>query len=94
MFRAIILPIFRNTRLCVTACDTMHPRCCRPNASIRVQPTTTSRRTDGLKRESKCLASGRPVLGTKRASKRPRNLENANAISRNQPNAKSHGSGH
>ena len=30
MFRAIILPIFRSTRLCVTACSIMHPRCCRP----------------------------------------------------------------
>jgi hypothetical protein len=30
MFRAIILPIFRSTRLCVTACGIMHPRCCRP----------------------------------------------------------------
>jgi hypothetical protein len=50
------------------------------------------RRTDGETRGSKCLASGRPALGTKRASKRPRNLENA--ISYNQPNAKSHGSGH
>ena len=30
MFREIILPIFRSTRLCVTACGTMHPRCCRP----------------------------------------------------------------
>ena len=30
MFRAIILPIFRNTRLCVTACGIMHSRCCRP----------------------------------------------------------------
>jgi len=29
MFRAIILPIFRSTRLCVTACAIMHPRCCR-----------------------------------------------------------------
>ena len=27
MFREIILPIFRNTRLCVTACGIMHPRC-------------------------------------------------------------------
>ena len=25
MFRAIILPIFRSTRLCVTACGIMHP---------------------------------------------------------------------
>ena len=33
MFREIILPIFRNTRLCVTACGVMHPpRCCRPSA--------------------------------------------------------------
>jgi len=33
MFRAIILPIFRITRLCVTACGIMHPRCCRPATS-------------------------------------------------------------
>ena len=25
MFREIILPIFRSTRLCVTACGVMHP---------------------------------------------------------------------
>ena len=25
MFRAIILPIFKSTRLCVTACGLMHP---------------------------------------------------------------------
>ena len=30
MFRAIILPIFRNTRLYVTARGIMHTRCCRP----------------------------------------------------------------
>ena len=29
MFRAIITPIFRSTRLCVTACGIIHPRCCR-----------------------------------------------------------------
>jgi len=34
MFRAIILPIFRSTRLCVTACGIMHQRCCRPPAEI------------------------------------------------------------
>ena len=28
MFREIILPIFRSTRLCVTACGIMHRRCC------------------------------------------------------------------
>ena len=34
MFREIILPIFRSTRLCVTACGVMHPsRCCRPKAT-------------------------------------------------------------
>ena len=27
-FRIIILPIFRKTKLCVTACGIMHPRCC------------------------------------------------------------------
>jgi hypothetical protein len=36
MFRAIILPIFRNTRLCVTACGIMHTRCCRP-ATLNTQ---------------------------------------------------------
>jgi len=30
MFRAIILPIFKNTRMFVTACGIMDPRCCRP----------------------------------------------------------------
>ena len=29
MFREIILPIFRSTRLCVTICGIKHPRCCR-----------------------------------------------------------------
>jgi len=29
MFRAMIPPIFRSTRLCVTPCGIMHPRCCR-----------------------------------------------------------------
>ena len=33
MFRAIILPIFRSTRVCVTACGIMHPPCCRPATS-------------------------------------------------------------
>ena len=32
MFREIILPIFRSTRLCVTVCGIMDPRCCRPVA--------------------------------------------------------------
>ena len=29
MFRAIILPIFKSTRLCVTVCGIIHSRCCR-----------------------------------------------------------------
>jgi len=33
MFREIILPIFRSTRLCVTASGIMHSRCCRPATS-------------------------------------------------------------
>ena len=33
MFREIILPVFRSTRLCVTACGIMHPRCCRPGTA-------------------------------------------------------------
>ena len=33
MFRAVILPIFSSTRLCVTACGIMHRRCCQPAAS-------------------------------------------------------------
>ena len=33
MFRAVILSIFRSTRLCVTACGIMHRQCCRPPAS-------------------------------------------------------------
>ena len=36
MFREIILPIFRSTRLCVTVCGIMHPRCCRPTAGNTV----------------------------------------------------------
>jgi len=32
MFREIILPFFRSTRLCVTSCGIMHRRCCRPPA--------------------------------------------------------------
>jgi len=32
MFWEIILHIFRSTRLCVTVCGIMDPRCCRPPA--------------------------------------------------------------
>ena len=38
MFREIILPIFRSSRLCVTVCGVMHPpRCCRPSAGNIVE---------------------------------------------------------
>jgi len=33
MFRAIILPIFRSTILCVTARGITYPRCCQPATS-------------------------------------------------------------
>ena len=42
MFWAMISPIFRSTRLCVTACGIMHPRCCRPVAGNIVGAFTTS----------------------------------------------------
>ena len=41
----------------------------RANANIGVQSTSTCRRTDGVTRGSKRLASGRPALRTNRASK-------------------------
>ena len=37
MFRAIILPIFRSTRLCVTACGIMHARCVHYTTSCNTQ---------------------------------------------------------
>ena len=40
MFRAMITPIFRSTRLCVTACGIMHPRRCRPVAWKRRNSTS------------------------------------------------------
>jgi len=41
MFREIILPIFRSTRLCVTACGIMHPRRFRRPATSWVHYTTS-----------------------------------------------------
>jgi hypothetical protein len=42
MFRAITLPIFRNTILCVTAYGIIHPRCCgRWPATLWVHYTTS-----------------------------------------------------
>ena len=59
MFRTTILPIFRSTRLGVTACGIMHPRCCRPVAWKRRKKRAT--------RWQKCryataLPSGGPVV--------------------------------
>jgi hypothetical protein len=42
MFWAIILPIFRSTRLCVTVCGIMHPRCCRPPVHYTTSCNTQS----------------------------------------------------
>jgi len=66
----------------------------RSRASIRVQPTTISRRKPGITRGSQRLPIGRPVTGIKKKKilKRKRNLqENVNL---NIPNAKSHGTNH
>ena len=44
MFREIILPTFRSTRLCVTVCGEMHPpQCCQPKAGniVGVHYTTS-----------------------------------------------------
>jgi len=40
MFRAMISPIFRSTRLCLQLVVIMHPRCCRP-ATSSVHYTTS-----------------------------------------------------
>ena len=47
MFWAIVLPIFRSTRLRVTACGIMHPRCCQLVASNIVGGTQSSAPEDG-----------------------------------------------
>ena len=49
MFREIILPIFRSTKLCVTACGIIHPRCCRPPAGNIVCPLYSVFSKVGLK---------------------------------------------
>ena len=45
MFREIILPIFRSTRLCVTVCGIMHPRCCRPAKSWMHSTTSSNKQS-------------------------------------------------
>jgi hypothetical protein len=62
----------------------------RANASIRVHPTTVSQdRWSDTEIQALSLWKTSPGNETR---KRPRNV--ANAISRNEPNAKSHGSSH
>jgi len=34
MFRAMISPIFKSTRLCVTVYGIIHTRCCRPGSLV------------------------------------------------------------
>lgn len=63
--------------------------CRRDGSSIRVQPTSLSRRKPGVTRGSKRLPLGRPAVGEKVIKKTCRNL--AENIRINQPNAKSHG---
>ena len=57
MFRATISPIFRSTRLCVTVCGIMHPRCCRPAASWVLYTASCNRQSsapeDGRNRRPK-----------------------------------------
>ena len=65
MFREIILSIFRSTRLCVTACDIMHPRCCRPLAFRQVRkisPSTRIRSPDRPARGQSLYRLRYPVL--------------------------------
>ena len=66
MFRAIILPIFRITRLFFTACDIIHPRCCRPVAGRQhrgcIIPQAVTHSTVLLKMGKIMLpAGGRPA---------------------------------
>ena len=59
MFQAMISPIIRSTRLCVTACGIIHPRCCRPVAGNIVGAlyhklkTQSNAREDGRNRRLK-----------------------------------------
>ena len=55
MFRAIISPIFRSIRLCVTACVIMHPRCCWP-ATSWVHYTTSCKHSLVILRMSEIIA--------------------------------------
>jgi len=66
----------------------------RRKGKIRVQPTSISRRKEGVTRGSKIITAERKPNGMimKRKVKRPNNL--GKNISKNLLNSKSHGSGH
>lgn len=64
----------------------------RSNMNIKVQPTSISRRKVGITRGCKRLPIGRPPEHEPKSKKRKRKL--AANVAKNQPNAKSHGSGH
>ena len=55
MFRALIPPIFRSSRLLVTACGIRHQRCCRPAASS-VHYTTSCKHSLVLLRMGEIIA--------------------------------------
>jgi len=55
MFREIILPIFRSTRLCVTACGITHSRCWRP---VAVRQTSWLRYTTSCNTQSSVPEDG------------------------------------
>lgn len=64
----------------------------RTNLTIKVQPTSISRRKVGTTRGCKRLTIGRPPKEEPKPRKRKRNL--AANVAKNQTNAKSHGTGH
>ena len=57
MFRAMISPIFRSTRMCVTDCGIMHPRSCRLPVVIQMRPVLFSARRHNPEDPSSILLS-------------------------------------
>lgn len=66
----------------------------RRGGTIRVQPTASSRRRDGVTRGAKRVPAGRPP--SQGVSKRPKKQRHAlgASVRNNVPSAKSHGQGH
>ena len=52
MFRPLSPPIFRSTRLCVTACGLMHPRCCR---SVAWKRSSSASRLPAYRQQRRCI---------------------------------------